>query len=175
MIKPERVSLRPLSRNDAPILEKWLNNPFVLEWYEGRDNPHDQAMVREHFFADEDVTRCIVEYEGEPVGYLQYYPVEAEEREEYGLSSEESVYGLDQFVGEPALWGSGIGRVFVSLALDIIRELGGGKAVLDPHADNERAIRCYQACGFRKVKLLPCHELHEGVMRDCWLMAVTLL
>lgn len=33
-----------------------------------------------------------------------------------------------------------------------------------------RAIRCYEACGFRKVKRLPAHELHEGQWKDCWLM-----
>ena len=42
--------------------------------------------------------------------------------------------------------------------------------VLDPHVDNERAIRCYEACGFHKVKKLPKHELHDGVWVDCWLM-----
>ena len=38
----------------------------------------------------------------------------------------------------------------------------------DPQAWNERAIRCYEKCGFKKVKLLPKHELHEGEYRDCW-------
>ncbi|MEH1834506.1 MAG: GNAT family protein [Nostoc sp.] len=38
--------------------------------------------------------------------------------------------------------------------------------------DNPRAIRCYEKCGFVKVKLLPAHELHEGEYSDCWLTAI---
>ena len=47
---------------------------------------------------------------------------------------------------------------------------GARSVILDPHADNPRALRCYEACGFRKLKLLEKHEMHEGERRDCWLM-----
>ena len=47
------------------------------------------------------------------------------------------------------------------------------KVILDPHIGNVRAIRCYEKCGFRKVKLLSLHELHEGEYRDSWLMEAT--
>jgi hypothetical protein len=33
---------------------------------------------------------------------------------------------------------------------------------LDPRIEKLRAIRCYEKCGFQKVKVLPGHELHEG-------------
>jgi aminoglycoside 6'-N-acetyltransferase len=44
------------------------------------------------------------------------------------------------------------------------------KVVMDPQTWNERAIQCYEKCGFRKVKLLPKHEFHEGDYRDSWLI-----
>ena len=31
-------------------------------------------------------------------------------------------------------------------------------------------IRAYEKAGFRIIKSLPEHELHEGKMEDCWLM-----
>ena len=34
----------------------------------------------------------------------------------------------------------------------------------------KRALKCYQKAGFRIIKILPEHELHEGKMRDCYLM-----
>jgi len=37
---------------------------------------------------------------------------------------------------------------------------------------NFRAIRCYEKCGFVKVKLLSGHDFHEGKYQDCWLMAI---
>jgi len=52
-----------------------------------------------------------------------------------------------------------------------VREnLGANQIIMDPQAWNTRAIRCYEKAGFRKLKWLPNHELHEGQWRDCWLM-----
>lgn len=42
--------------------------------------------------------------------------------------------------------------------------------VMDPQTWNERAIRCYEKCGFKKVKIMPKHEFHEGEYRDCLLI-----
>lgn len=42
--------------------------------------------------------------------------------------------------------------------------------VMDPQTWNKRAIRCYEKCGIKKVKILPEHEFHEGRYRDCWLI-----
>jgi aminoglycoside 6'-N-acetyltransferase len=55
----------------------------------------------------------------------------------------------------------------------LFREKGARKVSVDHRVVNARAIQCYENCGFRKVKLLPLHELHEGAPRDCWLMEVT--
>lgn len=44
------------------------------------------------------------------------------------------------------------------------------RIVMDPQTRNERAIHCYEKCGFKKVRLLPKQELHEGIYQDCWLM-----
>ena len=80
---------------------------------------------------------------------------------------------MDQFIGEVDLWNRGLGTRAVLLLLTyLFRSEGARKVTLDPHADNFRAIRCYEKCGFRKVKLLPAHEMHEGANRDCWWMEV---
>ncbi len=41
---------------------------------------------------------------------------------------------------------------------------------MDPQLRNTRAMKCYEKCGFKKIKILPKHELHEGVHQDCWLI-----
>ena len=69
-------------------------------------------------------------------------------------------------------WNRGIGTRAVSLMCDyLFGALAARTITLDPEAWNTRAIRCYEKCGFRKIKLLPAHELHEGQYRDCWIMA----
>lgn len=171
----DAVSLRALEPEDAPLLLRWLSDPRVLEYWEGPHEVFTPERIREDFYEDPDpTTRRVIVYDGRDIGYLQFYPLDSRGFSEYQYERRDlKAFGIDQFIGEPELWGRGIGRRFVRLICDHLREYcGAGAVVLDPHADNPRAIRCYEACGFRKVKLLPRHELHDGVMVDCWLMAL---
>ena len=134
------VAVRPLRPQDAPLLLSWMQNPQVLAFYGGRDMAYTPEKIQEDFY---------------------HYPYQPGEL----------LFGIDQFIGEPALWGKQIGRRFLALVLRrLTQEEGAAAVILDPHANNPRALRCYEACGFRKVKFLPQHELHEGVWEDCWLM-----
>ena len=57
------------------------------------------------------------------------------------------------------------------MTAEVVAAAEGARAViLDPHDNNPRALRCYEACGFQKIKFLPAHELREGQWEDCWLM-----
>ncbi len=167
------VTVRPLAESDAPLLLKWMTDPRVLEWYEGRDAQFTPERVRENFYSDEPLgRRCIVEYEGRAIGYIQIYRLDREMCREYGYPHPDWVsFGIDQFIGEPEYWGKGVGRAFISMIAEYLTQRENAQSViLDPHANNPRALRCYEACGFRKIKFLPAHELHEGVWEDCWLM-----
>lgn len=169
------VTLRLLEPSDAPLLLRWLKDPRVLEYWEGPHEVFTPGRIREEFYEDPDpTTRCIVQYGGRDIGYLQFYPIDSEGFTEYGYDRRDlTTFGIDQFIGEPELWGKGIGRRFIKLICGYLRAARGAQAVvLDPHADNPRAIRCYEACGFKKVKLLPAHELHDGKRVDCWLMVL---
>lgn len=157
---------------DDVLLVKWLSNPDVLRYYEGRDNPFNIQKVREEFFQENDyVKRCIIEYENTSIGYIQYYEVEEEYREKYGYEHGDTIYGMDQFIGEPMFWNKGIGTLLVkSMVQYIMDELKADSVIMDPQTWNKRAIRCYEKSGFQKIKLLPQHEYHEGAYRDCWLI-----
>ncbi|WP_210470977.1 GNAT family N-acetyltransferase [Sporosarcina sp. 6E9] len=173
IIKEEDIRVRELVKNDKTKLAKWLSNPEVLQYYEGRDNPFDVEKVEREFFGDEDdVTRCLIEYKETPIGYVQFYEIDVEERGLYGYpASNDVIYGMDQFIGESLYWNKGIGTKLISSVVEyLIHKKGADRLVMDPQTQNDRAIRCYETCGFEKVKLLPKRELHEGAYRDCWLM-----
>lgn len=162
------------TQQDYALLARWLTDERVLAFYEGRDNPFPIERVREKYaprvLAEEKVVPCIMEYEGHPIGYLQFYPADPAE---YSFDGHGKIYALDLFIGEPQYWGRGIGSRFVCLLVDhLFQQLGADWVLIDPHVNNERAIRAYEKCCFRKIKLLPKHELHEGKMVDCWLMAI---
>lgn len=159
---------------DYALLARWLTDPRVLQCYEGRDNPFPLERVKEKYaprvLAEEGVVPCIMQYECQPVGYLQFYVADPAE---YHFDGRGKVYALDLFIGEPSLWGQGLGTQFVRLLLCYLFETKSADwVILDPHVDNTRAIRAYEKCGFRKIKVLPQHELHEGKQVDCWLMGI---
>jgi len=162
-----------LKEEDAAFLVKWLSDPEVLRFYEGRDNSFDIVKVKEKFFTKESETnRCIVEWQEEPIGYIQYYMVDDEYRDKYGYDQFKGrLYGMDQFIGETDYWNKGIGTTLVRSMTAFLMERKNAEAiVMDPQAWNERAIHCYEKCGFKKIRLLPKHEYHEGEYRDCWLI-----
>lgn len=171
-ILKDDLEIRVLSVEDAQLLVKWLSDSRVLEYYEGRDRPHDLKMVKEHFYEDRDeITQCIVNYKGVDIGYVQFYPISNEEYELYGYRKENGiVFGMDQFIGETEYWSQGIGTKLVKSVTEYIVSLGINIIVMDPQTWNHRALRCYEKCGFNKIKLLPKHEWHEGMKQDCWLI-----
>ena len=81
-------------------------------------------------------------------------------------------------IGERDYWSKGYGREVVSLLLDYaFRILNLHRVWLTTNAANERAIRSYEACGFRAEGRLREHywiagayddAVHMGVLRSEW-------
>ena len=84
---------------------------------------------------------------------------------------EEKIYAMDQFIGEPEYWNMGIGAEYCRVVCQYLRtEMDADAVILDPRKNNLRAVRAYQKAGFKIIKELPEHELHEGKKEDCVLM-----
>ena len=164
---------------DYTLMSKWLTDPVVLQYYEGRDNPHNIDKIEETYaprvLKKECVIPCIMQFDGRYIGYIQYYQITEDEKSEYGYDGWENVYGIDLFIGEPEYWNKGIGsRTLKGLIEMLENEKKADRIIIDPQTWNVRAISCYEKCGFSKVKLMKKHELHEGEYRDCWLMEIKL-
>ena len=134
--------------------------------------------MRHHYataaLAVEGVTGCVIEHGDEPVGYLQYFPV-ASFGAEYGLDAGDDtadVWACDMFVGDADRWGQGIGGAALRAVLDhLVIDRGARRVLIDPRVVNERAVHLYERVGFRRVKVLAGHEVHEGRAWDNWLMS----
>jgi len=67
------------------------------------------------------------------------------------------------FIGEPTLFGKGYGtQMLIKFVIDLFETTDAEIIILDPEITNERAIRCYEKCGFVKVKKIN--------HKTCWLM-----
>jgi len=171
------LSIRPLrdEPGDYALMARWLSDPRILEWYHGRDDPLDAGGVVARYgpraLGDDPMRPHVVEWNGRPIGYVQCYPLDGW-AETSGLVEEpRGAWGIDYFIGEPNLWGRGLGtRAVEAMVRHLFEDRGAARVVSDPRADNPRSIRMLEKAGFRRVRLLPDHERHEGAMRDCVLM-----
>ncbi|MFF2447383.1 GNAT family N-acetyltransferase [Neobacillus sp. NPDC058068] len=172
LFEKEEIKVRQLQQEDKYLLVKWLSNPSVLEFYEGRDNPIDLEKVNKKFYNRENgVFRYVVEYEGISIGYIQIYHVNESTSSIDDYDEEEIVFGMDQFIGETEYWNRGIGTLLVKSMVEyLIAQKQATRVIMDPQLTNLRALSCYEKCGFKKIRLLPKHEFHEGKYRDCWLI-----
>jgi aminoglycoside 6'-N-acetyltransferase len=157
-LKGNRVVLVPVVAEHVPDLRRILATPEVrLRW-------RQEDASRGWPFDDPSATRFTVLLDGDVRGLVQY----AEEDEpDYRHAS------IDIFI-DPAMHGLGVGRDAVStLAHHLVRDRGHHRIVIDPAADNEPAIRCYTAVGFRPVGVMRRYERdadgsgwHDGLLMD---------
>ncbi len=154
----ERVVLVPVTAEHVPELRRILATPEV------RQRWGDEASSAGWPFDDESAVRFAVLLDGAVRGLVQY----AEEEEPaYRHAS------IDVFL-DPVVHGHGVGRDAVgTLARHLVRDRGHHRLVIDPAADNEAAIRCYAAVGFRPVGVLRRYERdadgggwHDGLLMD---------
>lgn len=176
----ENISIRLMqdSEKDYELMAKWLADPKVLEFYEGRDNPHDLIKVKEKYSVkilnNVNVFPCILELDNKPLGYIQFYELEKEQKIKFELSQNELSYGIDMFIGETSQWNKGLGSKYLILLVEwIFKNKNLTQIIVDPRVENIRAIRAYEKVGFTKVKVISNYETWEGRPSDNWLMILS--
>jgi aminoglycoside 6'-N-acetyltransferase len=140
----ERVTLRALADEHVPRVAEMNALPEVARWWKPREPDYLQSKVR-----NEELACWVVELDGGVIGFVQAYE---------HTHPEFRHAGLDLFL-HPHLHGQGLGQDVVrTVCRHLVRERGHHRVVIDPAEANVRAIRCYEAVGFRPV----------GVLRSYW-------
>ena len=150
VIEGERVRLRKLEKLDLPLLHKWANDREVVAW--ARFSPehmtslaalekayekelHDEETERVSFVIEESAS-------SPPIGWGV---VRTWDRKHVSAN-----VGIS--LGEKELWGKGYGTEAMNLLLEIVFDhQGWHHAELWTLAENERAIKSFEKCGFRRV------------------------
>lgn len=147
----ERIVLRPLEPAVAVELAELGADPEVARWWPN--------MTPEDLLGEDDRTLAFaIELEGRPIGVAQAWE---ENEPDYRHA------GIDLFIAAP--WqGRGLGTDAVrTLARHLVRERGHHRVTIDPALENERAIRCYERVGFKRVGVLRRYErAGDGTWRD---------
>lgn len=163
------MNIRKMEHGDLDLMAKWLNTREVLEFFGDPSAPPSDSQVRAKYGPRIDgkieVEPYIAETGGSPFAFMQCYRLSERDRESYGYSIEETHFGIDQFIGEPSLFNKGYGTQMVTQFVNFIfHDKQAETVTVDPEVSNPRAIRCYEKCGFQRIK-----EIDGGRK---WLMAI---
>lgn len=142
-----RYHFRDVVREDFPLLAKWLAEPHIAKWWGEADE--ELESIAESMTSIE--TRpMIVELEGRPIAYLQYYDPHLEEGHPY-QDQPKGTLGIDISIGPPDLVGIGHGSAIIRQFVADLFAGGAKRIVIDPDPENLAAIRAYEKAGFRFV------------------------
>jgi aminoglycoside 6'-N-acetyltransferase len=138
-------SFRAVTRDDLPLLRRWLETPEVVRWW--GDPDEELALIEEDLDAAA-MAQWIVSFEEAPFAYAQAYEVHAWPQSHLAhLPS--GAMAVDAFIGEPGMIDRGHGARFLRLLADELIGAGAPLVVIDPDAGNRRARRAYRKAGFR--------------------------
>jgi aminoglycoside 6'-N-acetyltransferase len=159
-LQGKKVTLRPPTESDVPELARIRATEQVRRWWRGGD---DMTAAVGEDLANPDVETFVIEHDNKIAGAIQW---QAEPDPDYLHAS------IDIYL-DPAVHGGGLGPDSVrTLARHLITGLGHHRLVIDPAADNARAIRCYAKVGFKPVGIMRNYEVslgggwHDGLLMD---------
>jgi aminoglycoside 6'-N-acetyltransferase len=163
--------------DDYRLMVRWRAEPHVRAWWDPDEPAPDLDAVRAHYGPrarpEDPTTACIIELDGVPIGYLQFYrwldwPEDATALE---VVADAHTFGIDVFIGEPRAVDRGVGTRAVSLICEHLERTKGALAIaLATETTNLRAQRAYEKAGFRKVRQVLDADTRDGQRIRCWLM-----
>jgi aminoglycoside 6'-N-acetyltransferase len=150
--------VRPVSEADLPSLLAILSEPEVARWW----GEYDLPELRGELLQDPRVEALTIEVDGVVAGVIEIVEEPEPDYRHAGLDISLATAHHDR----------GLGRDALRLVVDhLVAARGHHRLTIDPAVDNERAIRCYTAVGFRPVGVMHVYErAPDGTWRDGLLM-----
>ena len=145
---PGRVTLRPATRADIPLLKAWDEEPHV-QFSDPKANDGSGWDWDDEIEAGlPGFWHFVAEVDGQPIGFVQVIDPAIEPTRYWG-EMDAGYRAIDIWIG-PADWlGRGCGSQIMALALTFcFADASVHTILIDPLADNIRAHRFYQRCGF---------------------------
>jgi RimJ/RimL family protein N-acetyltransferase len=150
VIVGEKTRLRGIEREDIPTFVRWFNDPEVrryLEMYLPMSKAEEEQWFEAHLESDSNRFFGIETGEGVLIGNVGLHSIDWKNRS--------AVLGI--VIAEKENWGKGYGSDAITTLLRFVfGEMNLHRIHLSVFDFNERAIACYEKCGFR----------HEGRARE---------
>ena len=133
---------------------EWLRREHVRRWWDEHESYEDVAR---HYLPAIEGRRPVDVYlillDGRPVGFIQTYLVADHPEFAALVGLGVGVAGVDLFVGEEELTGTGLGTdVLRTFVRDVVfAEPATTACIADPDVRNAASIRAFEKAGFRRV------------------------
>ena len=138
-------------KDNYELMYKWCSQKFIYEWFEQRKLSYEEieTKYKNKLLANQQQL-FFINYNDNKIGFVQIYKYDDKKSE--SLKKYDSIYEYDIFIGESECLSKGIGTQIVKYVNNYVYEnyLCDG-IVLRPFKRNERAVKCYEKCGFEIV------------------------
>lgn len=166
------VRLRPMTVADLPIVERWMRQPRVAEWWS--DDPDAEvADIEDELRSGGATVYRIVELDGRPVGLLFRYRLEdyveyVDELKAAHVDLPANAWSMDYLLGEEDVVGRGVGSAMIRAGCDELwtSDAKASCVMVPVHADNVRSWSALRRVGFTRVggvfEMEPDTAAHDG-------------
>ena len=143
----DRVTIRPATPDDLPLLRRWDEQPHVLASDPNDDWHWETELARSPDWREQ----LIAELDGRPIGFIQIIDPAREETHHWSCT-QPGRRAIDIWIGDERDLGRGYGTQMMKLAIERCFADPTVTAVLvDPLDSNARAHRFYERLGFEYV------------------------
>ena len=156
------VTLRPVTRLDEALIERWIRQPDIQRWWGDRDSAF--AEVRQAMTSPSAICR-IIDVAGEAVGYAH-----AIDAAVWGDALPDGLpagsWDIDLFIAVPGMRGRGVGETALQALTDEVFSTTLAVAVsVFVSVKSEAAVRAYEKAGYHWVRIV-----EDPIFGPMWLM-----
>jgi len=166
MLNGKITRLRALEKQDIPLLQKWMNDPNLTKWLGPRFpiSLEEQNCWYDKLVTDPTKRKLLIEdLQGRAIGLVSLMDINFKDRcAEFGI-----------YLGEREALGKGQGKdASITLMKFAFSELGLHRLFLYVFEENTRAIKSFEACGFRTEAILREKFFYEGKFHNQLIMGL---
>ena len=139
------LKLRKIKTTDKKYFAKWWRDRELLKLTSGILKPISDKKVDKYFqniLRSKKDRHFIITLNGKVIGHISL------------TKRKNNWHEIQIVIGEKKYWGKGHGSRAIKLLMRKAKCLGISKIYLEVRPTNIRAIRAYECCGFRKVKII---------------------
>jgi len=168
MIRGKLINLRPLKKSDLDEIMKWINDLGVTKYLSSFlfpvSRPEEEKYMEKMMTKNDKQKNLVIESkEGDYIGQITLDNIDWKNRNaELGI-----------VIGDKKNWGKGYGTEAIKIILNHgFHQMNLYNIYLWVFEYNQRGIRCYEKCGFKKDGALRKSHFYQGKFHNVVLMSI---